>query len=84
MPKRDHSGRKKVEVACLFNEVGNKDGFPRVECQFCSIHISKNGTRMVEHLKKKCLKCPANIKEKYFPNKISPPGELETYATKGK
>lgn len=66
MGKTDGSGRKKVVVSCLFKDIPKKgDGkVPRVQCTFCSKHLSKNGTRMKQHIAT-CQRCPITVKEKY-------------------
>lgn len=59
-------GRKKTAVTALFKDVKG-EGFKtfRVKCIFCSTVLSKNGTRMVKHIKS-CMKCTDDIKKKYL------------------
>lgn len=64
MPKRVGSGRKTSAVANLFNDVVTTSKIPKAECTFCSKHVTKNGTRLLNHLQK-CKKCPDSIKEKH-------------------
>lgn len=58
-------GRKKAEVSCLFRVLREpQKKTPQVECTFCALQMSRNGTRMIEHIRK-CLKCPGEVKQKY-------------------
>ncbi|XP_065649503.1 uncharacterized protein LOC136078207 [Hydra vulgaris] len=61
-------GRKKCFVATLFNEAPLESGGSKIQqviCKFCSLKLSKNGTRMTEHIAK-CMKCGDQIKNKYL------------------
>lgn len=64
MGKREGSGRKKVEVSCLFKHVEDNGKMPKVQCTFCSKQLSKSGSRMKQHISA-CLKCPMVVKSKY-------------------
>lgn len=61
------AGRKKTPVASLFNDVEDKDvgKVAKVKCKYCSIVLSKNGTRMAQHIAS-CKKCDEVIKKKYL------------------
>ena len=55
-------GRKKTGVLPLFKDVEGGDfKTPRVKCLFCSKVLSKNGTRMENHIRE-CVKCQDNKK----------------------
>ena len=60
-------GRKTSVVESLFKSAPADSTFKtkRVKCIFCSTIISKNGTRMVNHIRK-CEKCTDDIKAKYL------------------
>ena len=58
-------GRKKTPVAKLFKDVPSDGKVAKVKCLFCSTVLSKNGSRMVNHIEK-CKKCGEKIKKKYL------------------
>lgn len=58
-------GRKKTPVAKLFKDVPSDGKVAKVKCLFCSTVVSKNGSRMVNHIEK-CKKCDEKIKKKYL------------------
>lgn len=62
MPK---AGRKNTPVASLFKDVASSTKVAKVKCNFCSINIVKNGTRMLKHISN-CKKCGEEIKMKYL------------------
>jgi len=64
MPKREGSGRKPVEVSCLFKDIQSTGKVYRVKCTFCSKELAKNGSRMKNHVKI-CVICPNSVKQKY-------------------
>ncbi|XP_050497765.1 uncharacterized protein LOC126878916 isoform X3 [Diabrotica virgifera virgifera] len=62
---RESRGRKSCKVSSLFKMLKTqKKKTPQVECTFCTLQLSKNGTRLLEHIKK-CLKCLEEVKIKY-------------------
>uniref|UniRef100_A0A6P7G723 Uncharacterized protein LOC114338410 isoform X2 n=2 Tax=Diabrotica virgifera virgifera TaxID=50390 RepID=A0A6P7G723_DIAVI len=61
---RESRGRKSCKVSSLFKMLKTQKKNPQVECTFCTLQLSKNGTRLLEHIKK-CLKCPEEVKIKY-------------------
>lgn len=58
-------GRKKTPVATLFHPVGKTGKMLKVRCNFCSLEMSMNGTRMAKHIAA-CKKCDEQIKAKYL------------------
>ena len=60
-------GRKTSIVESLFKSAPADSTFKtkRVKCIFCSTILSKNGTCMVNHIRK-CKKCTDDIKAKYL------------------
>ena len=64
-------GRKTSIVESLFKSAPADSTFKtkRVKCIFCSTIISKNGTHMVNHIRK-CEKCTDDIKAKYTYKRI--------------
>lgn len=61
MPKREDSGRKPIEVSCLFKDIQSTGKVSRVKCTFCNKELVKNGSRIKEHVKI-CMICPKSVK----------------------
>ena len=60
------TGRKKVAVSKLFNDVSNSEAkVSRVQRKFCQTSAAKNGTRIKTHVEKYFL-CFTSIKDKYL------------------
>ena len=75
-------GRNKTGVTALFKDVkGDSFKTSRVKCILCSTVLSKNGTRMVKHIKN-CVQCTHDIKKKYLSSEKYEVGTIMTvYST---
>ncbi|XP_011699651.1 PREDICTED: uncharacterized protein LOC105456953 [Wasmannia auropunctata] len=78
MPKRKGSGRKPAKVSCLFKDIQNTGKVPRIKCTFCGKELTKNDSRMKNHVKI-CIKCPNSVKQKYV--KTDKDSELSIFST---
>ena len=68
---KPNGGRRQSALNPLFTSVPSPKKTPQVKCKFCDCELSKNGTRMRQHIEK-CTKCNENVKNKYLMNSKQP------------
>lgn len=73
MPKREGSGRKPVEVSCLFKDIQSTGKVSRVKCTFCS---KEKWFTYERSYVKICVICFNSVKQKYVKSNSNSDSEL--------